>query len=89
MPCLMYGNRNYTGGGGGAGVGQVSALAYEQLTPTEYGNLTTEEKNNGTVYFVSENSTGEKGLKIITISKADYDVLPTEDKNNGVPYFVY
>ena len=73
----------------GGGVGQISALAYRQLTPTQYENLTTAEKNNGTIYFVSENSTGASGLKVITISQADYDNLPTAEKNNGVPYFVY
>lgn len=71
------------------GSGQVSALSYQQLTPTEYENLTTAEKNNGTIYFVSENSTGVSGLKVITISQADYDNLTTAQKNNGVPYFVY
>lgn len=71
------------------GSGQISALAYQQLTPTEYENLTTAEKNNGTIYFVSENSTGVSGLKVITISQTDYDNLTTAQKNNGVPYFVY
>lgn len=69
--------------------GQVSALAYKQLTQQEYDALSTAEKNNGTIYFISENSTGVSGYKIITISQNDYNNLTPAEKNNGVPYFVY
>lgn len=85
MPAIMYKNVKYANGSNGV----ASALAYKQLTPTQYEALTTGQKNNGTVYFVSENSTGESGLKIINISQADYDNLSQTEKNNGIPYFVY
>lgn len=74
---------------GGGNSKQVQALAYKQLTPTQYENLSSAEKNNGVVYFVSDNSVGAEGLSIIRISEADYENLSTAEKNNGVPYFVY
>lgn len=76
-------------GFGGGNIGHVQALAYKQLTPTQYANLSSAEKNNGTIYFVSTNSTGEQGLSVITISSSDYANLSQAEKNNGVPYFVY
>lgn len=74
---------------GGGNSKQVQALAYKQLTPTQYENLSSAEKNNGVIYFVSDNSVGAEGLSIIRISEADYENLSTAEKNNGVPYFVY
>lgn len=85
MSVIIYKGVKYGGGGGG----QVSALSYKQLTPQQYEALSSAEKNNGTVYFVSENSTGVSGLKIITLSQSDYDNLSPAEKNNGVPYFVF
>lgn len=70
------------------GVGNISALAYKQLTPTQYENLSQDEKKNGTIYFVSVNSVGASGLKVIIISQQDYDNLSPSEKNNGIPYFV-
>lgn len=68
---------------------EVFGLAWKQLTPTQYENLSTAEKNNGTVYFVSENSTGAEGKNIIEITQSEYDQLTPAEKNNDVPYFVY
>lgn len=82
----MYKNVKYANG---SGIAQVSALSYRQLTPQQYENLTVAEKNSGTVYFVSENSTGASGLKVIVISQSNYDNLTPAEKNNGVPYFVF
>ena len=70
------------GGGGG------NALAYREMTPTDYENLSTAEKNNGVLYFVSDNATGVSGVTYIPISQSDYDNLTTAQKNNGIPYFV-
>lgn len=77
----------YAGSGGG-GTGQVSALSYAAKTPAQYESLTPAEKNNGTVYFVTENSNGASGLKIITMDEEDYEELTPAEKNNNVPYFV-
>ena len=67
----------------------TQALAYHQLTEAEYNALSSAEKNNGVLYFVSDNSTGATGLSIITISQEDYDSLSSAEKNNNIPYFVY
>ena len=40
---------DYMGGGGGTGDAN-----YEELTQAEYDALTTEEKNNGTMYFITD-----------------------------------
>lgn len=82
-------NQEWVNANESGGVGQVSALAYKQLTQQEYDALSTAEKNNGTVYFISANSTGVSGLKIITISQSDYDNLSPAEKNNGIPYFIH
>lgn len=74
---------------GGDNSKQIQALAYKQLTPTQYENLSSAEKNNGVVYFVSDNSVGAEGLSIIRISAVDYENLSTAEKNNGIPYFIY
>lgn len=83
--AYIVGNSRITTGG----KGEVSALSFRQMTQQEYSALTNTEKRNGTVYFITEDSTGVKGLKIITISQHDYDELTQEEKNNDVPYFVY
>lgn len=67
----------------------ISALAYKQLTPVQYEALSSAQKNDGTVYFVSDNATGVYGLKVIDITTAEYEQLTPEQKNNGVPYFVH
>ena len=69
--------------------GITTGLAWKNLTQLEYDALTTAEKNNGTIYFVSENATGVEGKTYIYISKSDYDSLSTAEKNNNIPYFVY
>ena len=67
----------------------ISALAYKQLTPVQYEALSTAQKNDGTVYFVSDDAVGIYGLKVITITTAEYEQLTPEQKNNGIPYFVH
>lgn len=88
MSAIMYKNVLY-GDGGGGNTGSISALAYKQLTEQEYEELSQAEKINGVIYFVSDDSTGVKGLTVIKISKEDYDSLTPTQKNNGIPYFVY
>ena len=85
----FYRGENIFDYGGGDGAGSSSALAFEQLTPSAYEELDPEVQNNGTVYFVSENATGIKGVKIINISESDYNQLTPSQKNNDIPYFVY
>lgn len=78
------------GNGDGSIVGwTISALAYSQLTASQYQALSEAEKNNGTVYFISDNSTGAKGLKVIDITTAEYEALTPEQINNNIPYFVH
>lgn len=85
----FYRGENVFDYGGGGGAGSTSALAFEQLTPSAYEELDPEEQNNGTVYFVSENATGIKGVKIINISASEYENLTPAQQNNDTPYFVY
>lgn len=82
MGTIFYNNKMYAGGGSG------NALAYRELTPTAYNNLSSAEKNNGMLYFVSDNATGVSGVTYIPITQSDYDNLSSAQKNNGIPYFV-
>lgn len=67
----------------------TQALAYKELTPTQYNNLSSAEKNNGVIYFVNDNATGAEGLTVICISQSDYNNLSYAEKHNNIPYFVY
>lgn len=82
-PTKVYYIKDYPSGG------TTQALAFKQLTQTQYNALSVNEKMNGTVYFISANSVGAYGLRVIEISQTDYDRLSTAEKNNNIPYFIY
>ena len=69
--------------------GFTTGLAWRSLSETHYSQLTTAEKNNGTIYFVSDTIAELEGKTYIYISATDYDSLTTAEKNNNIPYFVY
>lgn len=54
----LYINGNKTGGGGGNS-------NMRELTQSEYDSLTTEEKNNGTVYYITDGDDGNGGYQLI------------------------
>lgn len=61
MPCLMHGNRNYTGGGGS---GDSSAV---ELTYAQYQELTPEQKSDPTkVYYVTDYPSSGIGIEDLT-----------------------
>lgn len=55
------------------------------LTQAEYDALSKEEKNNGTVYYVTD---GAPQLNKMTMTQAEYDELPLSVKKNGAVYFI-
>ena len=55
----LYINGNKTGGGGGGNSNM------RELTQAEYDALTTEEKNNGTVYYITDGDDGNGGYQLI------------------------
>ena len=69
--------------------GITTGLAWRSLSETHYEQLTTAEKNNGTIYFVSDTIAELEGKTYIYISATDYESLTTAEKNNNIPYFVY
>jgi hypothetical protein len=69
--------------------GITTGLAWRSLSEADYEALSTAEKNNGTIYFVSDDIAELEGKTYIYISQTEYDNLTTTEKNNGIPYFVY
>ena len=63
---------NYMGGGGGTGDAN-----YEELTQVEYDALTTEEKNNGTMYFITDTT-------VMTPNKFQPIIYSTDEREIGV-----
>lgn len=55
----LYINGNKTGGGGGGNSNM------RELTQAEYDALTTEEKNNGTVYYITDGDDSNGGYQLI------------------------
>jgi hypothetical protein len=69
--------------------GITTGLAWRSISEAHYEALSTAEKNNGTIYFVSDDIAELDGKTYIYISKTEYNNLTTAEKNNGIPYFVY
>ena len=61
---------------------------YWLLTQAQYDRLTNEQKNDGTMYFISDNAPNLKGTRNIFITQLLYDALLPRDKNNNIPYYV-
>lgn len=85
---LKYDSASQKWVNGIGGGGNTNALAYRMLTPSQYEALPSSEKNNGMMYFITDNSTGASGVTYIPISQIDYDNLSNAEKNNGIPYFI-
>lgn len=70
-------------GGGSSGV---------ELTQAEYDQLTQEEKNNGTIYQISDKAKiyclDEEYHAVKEITSADYALLSSVEKNNGTLYIL-
>ena len=61
----------------------------KELTQAEYDALSDEEKNNGTVYFITDaEGNSSDGATHIELTQAEYDALSEEKKNNGTVYFI-
>ena len=69
--------------------GFTTGLAWRSLSESDYENLSSAEKNNGTIYFVSDDLAELEGKTYIYISQTEYNNLTTAEKNNNIPYFVY
>lgn len=61
---------------------------YWILTQAQYDRLSAEQKNDGTMYFISDNAPNLKGTRNIFITQLLYDALLPRDKNNNIPYYV-
>ena len=73
-------------GGSGSGSGDM-----QELTLAQYNALTTAEKNNGTVYFITDADGSTQNYAPIAgveISQADYDRLTPAQKNDGTLYLI-
>ena len=70
-------------GGGSSGV---------ELTQAEYDQLTQEEKNNGTIYKITDKAKiyclDEEYHAVKEITSADYALLTSDEKNNGTLYVI-
>lgn len=60
-------------------------VTYLELTAEAYASLTPEEKNNGTMYFVTDANIED--TPYIDLSAAQYSVLTNAEKMNGDLYF--
>lgn len=71
------------GGGGSSGV---------ELTQAEYDALTQEEKNNGSIYKITDKAKiyclDEEYHAVLEITSADYALLTSDEKNNGTLYIL-
>ena len=76
-------------------------LPVKDLTPGQYALLTTAQRNNGTIYFVSDNPSSNEEKKLMfngqciatstrfrDITTAAYNLLSTAEKNDGTVYFI-
>lgn len=73
MPSLIYKGNNYSGGGGGT--------SYIELTQAQYNALSTAEKTNGTLYFITDadGSSGGSGSGSISVGF----LAPTESTSTA------
>jgi hypothetical protein len=69
--------------------GFTTGLAWRSISEADYEDLSSDEKNNGTIYFVSDDIAELEGKTYIYISETEYGNLTTAEKNNNIPYFVY
>lgn len=63
-----------------------------ELTQTEYDALTSEEKNNGAIYQISDKGyfyyKEKKFHQVKELTMAEYNQLTPAEQNNGVEYFI-
>jgi hypothetical protein len=63
-----------------------------ELTQAEYDALTSEEKNNGSIYQISDKGyfyyKEKKFHQVEELTMAEYNQLTPEEQNNGVEYFI-
>lgn len=58
-----------------------------ELTKEEYDQLSDEEKNNGTTYYITDGEI-EGGVIARDLTQEEYDLLSDEEKNNDTIYFI-
>ena len=62
---------------------------YTELTQAQYNALTPAQKNNGTLYFITDAIAGGDGdVAAELLTETEYAALTTEQKTNGLIYFV-
>lgn len=68
-----------------------SILAWKNITPTQYNNLSTAEKNNGIIYFVNDSAQGASGFmtqwKNVSLAPSSSDnvlYLQSTNANNAM-----
>lgn len=68
----------------------TKTIAYRSITPTAYEALSSAEKNNGTLYLVSENADGSMGffVQYRNMTESDYNALSSAEQNNGTMYLL-
>ena len=62
-----------------------------ELTQAQYDALTSAEKNNGNVYYITDGTPsggGGGGIPHVELTQAEYDALTPAQKENGDVYFI-
>ena len=63
-----------------------------EVTQAQYDILTTEQKNNGSIYQISNKGyfyyKGKQFRASRELTQAEFDALPTSEKNNGTEYLI-
>jgi len=78
MPCLMHGNRNYTGGGGSGGASAISDLTDVSLTNLSDGQVLKYDSANEE--WVNDDEAG--GTTSVELTNVQYQALTPEQKND-------
>ena len=63
---------------------------HRELTSAQYNALTTEERNNGTLYFITDagNENEVTSLRHVELTRSEYNALTPEEQMNGTLYLV-
>ena len=85
-PTTSDKNKVLKGDGTWGSIQATVGLSWRELDETTYNNLTTAEKNNGTIYFITDGQNTAEGKTYIYISRTDYNQLTTAEKNNNIQH---
>lgn len=85
MGRLMFNGIDYSGGGGGG-------ASVVQKTMAEYEALPTADKNNGSIYKITDKAKiyclDEEYHAVKELTTAEYEALTSAEKNNGTIYIL-